>query len=71
MEPLPDLQTLSDEELVRLISDLNAEEKQISYHRRLLQGCLDILRAEAAARETGGTVSTDQLRDVLKQKIRG
>ena len=71
MEPLPDLQTLSDEELVRLISDLNAEEKQISYHRRLLQGRLDILRAEEAARETGGTVSTDQLRDVLKQKIRG
>lgn len=50
MEPLPDLTTLSDEDLKKLIDDLTAEEQEVSYRRRLLHGKIDILRAELVAR---------------------
>ena len=50
MEPLPDLKTLSDQELRDLIRDLVGEEREVSYRRRLLHGKIDILRAELVAR---------------------
>ena len=50
MEPLPDLAALSDEELKSLIDDLQNEEKEVSYRRRLLHGKIDILRAELVSR---------------------
>ena len=50
MEPLPDLASLSDEELKSLIDDLQREEQEVSYRRRLLHGKIDILRAELVAR---------------------
>jgi len=50
MEPLPDLTTLSDEDLKKLIDDLTAEEQEVSYRRRLLHGKIDILRAEVVSR---------------------
>jgi hypothetical protein len=50
MEPLPDLATLSDEDLKKLIDDLTHEEEEVSYRRRLLHGKIDILRAELVAR---------------------
>ncbi len=50
MEALPDLGTLSDEELKELIDDLMREENEVSYRRRLLHGKIDILRAERIAR---------------------
>jgi hypothetical protein len=50
MEPLPDLATLSDEDLKKLIDDLTHEENEVSYRRRLLHGKIDILRAELVAR---------------------
>ena len=50
MEPLPDLKTLSDQELRDLIRDLVREERDVSYRRRLLHGKIDILRAELVAR---------------------
>ena len=50
MEPLPDLQTLSDSELRDLIRRLVSEEHEVSYRRRLLHGKIDILRAELQAR---------------------
>ena len=50
MEPLPDLGTLSDEDLKKLIDDLTSEEQEVSYRRRLLHGKIDILRAELVAR---------------------
>ncbi|HKP17704.1 MAG TPA: hypothetical protein VJT84_04435 [Gaiellaceae bacterium] len=50
MEALPDLASLSDGELKELIRSLEKEEDEISYHRRLLHGKLDILRAELVAR---------------------
>jgi len=50
MEPLPDLATLSDKDLKKLIDDLTQEEHEVSYRRRLLHGKIDILRAELVAR---------------------
>lgn len=69
MEPLPDLGSLSDDELKALIDRLSDEEDQVSYRRRLLQGRIDILRAERTARlkGTGGSsdVDVDRLTDIL------
>jgi RsiG-like len=50
MEPLPDLPSLSDSELKSLIEDLQREEQEVSYRRRLLHGKIDILRAELVSR---------------------
>ena len=50
VDALPDLGTLSDEDLKRLIDDLQQEEREISYRRRLLHGKIDILRAELVSR---------------------
>ena len=63
MEPLPDLATLSDDDLKHLIDDLTQEEQEISYRRRLLHGKIDILRAELVARlqKTEGRSVLDQL----------
>ena len=50
MEPLPDLSTLSDDDLRAMIRDLEAEEDEVSFRRRVLHGRIDILRAELVAR---------------------
>ncbi len=46
VEPLPDLASLSDDDLKELIDDLVKEENEISYRRRILHGKIDILKAE-------------------------
>ena len=63
MEPLPDLATLSDEDLRRLIDDYMQEEQEVSYRRRILHGKIDILRAELVARlqKTQGRSVLDQV----------
>ena len=43
--PLPDLRSLSDAELRAAIHELEVEEDDVSFHRRVLQGHLDIARA--------------------------
>jgi hypothetical protein len=75
MEPLPDLASLSDEDLKHLIEDLEHQESEVSYRRRLLQGRIDILRAERTARlrKSVGAGETpladvDTLTDILSQK---
>jgi hypothetical protein len=75
VEPLPDLASLSDDDLKQLIEDLMQEEKEVSYRRRLLHGKIDILRAELVARlkETGGKsvldqVDVDSLTEILTSK---
>ncbi len=50
MEPLPDVSALSDTELKRLIEELEKEENEISYRRRVLHGKIDLLRAELVER---------------------
>jgi anti-sigma-K factor RsiG len=49
-EPLPDLSTLSDENLLTRIRELEKEEDAISFRRRVLHGRIDILRAEYVSR---------------------
>ena len=63
MEPLPDLGSLSESELKTLIDDLETQEHEVSYQRRLLHGKIDILRAELVARlqVTGGKSVLDQV----------
>ena len=63
MEPLPDLATLADEDLKKLIEELTQEEQEVSYRRRILHGKIDILRAELVARlqKTEGRSVLDQV----------
>ena len=63
MEALPDLATLSDDDLKQLIEDLNREENEVSYRRRILHGKIDILKAELVARlqKTGGRSVLEQV----------
>ena len=75
MEPLPDLATLSDEDLKKLIDGLTVQEQEVSYQRRLLHGKIDILRAELVARlkKTEGQsvldhVDVDALSEILSGK---
>jgi hypothetical protein len=75
VEPLPDLGSLSDEELKRLIDDLERHEREVSYQRRILHGKIDILRAELVARlqKSGGRsvleeVDVDRLTQILTGK---
>ena len=63
LEPLPDLATLSDENLKGLIDEYTREEQEVSYRRRILHGKIDLLRAELQARlkETGGKGILEQV----------
>jgi hypothetical protein len=75
VEPLPDLGSLSDDQLKSLIDDLETQEHEVSYQRRLLHGKIDILRAELVARlqRSGGRsvldqVDIDRLTEILTGK---
>jgi RNA polymerase-interacting CarD/CdnL/TRCF family regulator len=75
VEPLPDFASLSDDDLKRLIEDLERQEREVSYQRRILHGKIDILRAELVARlqQSGGRsvldqVDVDRLTDILTGK---
>ena len=75
MEPLPDLASLPDDALKDLIDKLTREEQEVSYHRRILHGKIDILRAELVVRlqRSGGKsvlehVDVDALTDILTGK---
>ena len=63
MDILPDLGSLSDAELKQLKDDLETQEHELSYQRRVLHGKIDILRAELVARlkQSGGRSVLDQL----------
>lgn len=50
MEASPDLTTMSDADLKGLVRSLIAEEKEVSYQRRLLHGKIEIAKAELIAR---------------------
>ena len=50
MDPLPDFSTLTDDDLRVMIRELEKEEDEISFRRRILHGRIDILRAELVAR---------------------
>jgi hypothetical protein len=75
LDALPDLGSLSDDDLKRLIDGLEHDERDVSYQRRILHGKIDILRAELVARlqSSGGRsvldqVDVDRLTDILTGK---
>jgi hypothetical protein len=75
VEPLPDLGSLSDEDLKKLIDELTRREQDVSFERRILHGKIDILRAELGARlqKTQGKsvlndVSVESLTEILAGK---
>ncbi len=71
MDPLPDLATLADDDLKTLIETLELEENEVSFRRRMLQGRIDILRAERTARLKGKSVTdvdVEKLTDILSAR---
>ncbi|MGH2843952.1 MAG: hypothetical protein ACRDKL_10255 [Solirubrobacteraceae bacterium] len=77
METFPDLGSVTDQELKDLISQMEEEETEVSYRRRILHGRIDILRAELVNRlkhkdETGQLVisgaDVQRLTDILTGK---
>jgi flagellar motor switch protein FliG len=78
MYTFPDLGSLSDQELKDLIAQLTKEEAEVSYQRRILNGKIDILRAELVNRlrrkdEQGELVisgsDVQQLTDILAGRL--
>jgi hypothetical protein len=65
LEPLPDLGTIADDELRRMIHDLEREEDDISLRRRFLHGQIDILRAARYERFRAGSLDVSDLARVL------
>jgi hypothetical protein len=66
---------MSDAQLKSLFEELEQEERDVSYRRRLLHGKIDILRAELVARlQTSGgrsvldQVDVDRLTEILTGK---
>jgi RsiG-like len=75
VEPLPDLASLTDADLKSLIEELQNEEQEVSYRRRILHGKIDILRAELVARRQKSQgrsvldeVDVDRLAEILAAK---
>lgn len=67
LEALPQLSSLTDDELRQMIRGLEQEEDDISLRRRFLHGQIDILRAERYKRARGGGlhVQADDLGSIL------
>jgi hypothetical protein len=75
VDPLPDFASLSDDEVKGMIGELEQQERDVSYQRRILHGKIDILRAELVARlQTSGgrsvldQVDVDRLTEILTGK---
>jgi len=66
---------LSDSQLKDAISDLTAEERQLSYERRLLHGRIELLKSELVMRLKGRSqgelaeVDVDALTDILSRRL--
>src|SRR4051794_6719336 len=60
----PDLTSISEEELKARLEELAEEERAISYRRRVIQGRIDVIRAELV-RRGGVALSPEELARVL------
>ena len=63
-EAEPDLTSMSEADLRERLTALAQEEREISYRRRVLQGRIDLIRAELV-RRGGATLSPEELARVL------
>lgn len=73
MDATPDLSTLSDAELKQSIRELVAEEREVSYRRRILHGRIEVLKSELVGRLKGrdeGTLSVVDV-DALSRILAG
>jgi len=75
VDPLPDFGSLPDDQLKEMIGELERQERDVSFQRRILHGKIDILRAELVARlqKSGGRsvldqVDVDRLTEILTGK---
>jgi len=68
-EEQDDLTALSEEQLRSLLGELAEEERAVSYRRRVLQGRIDLLRAELV-RRGGASLSPRDLARVLMGETR-
>jgi hypothetical protein len=66
----PDLTAISEEELRARLEELSEEERAISYRRRIIQGRIDLIRAELV-RRGGVTLSPEELARILLGEGRG
>ncbi len=69
-EEAPDLTSASEEELKSRLEELAEEERAISYRRRVLQGRIDLIRAELV-RRGGVALSPEELASVLLDRGEG
>lgn len=60
----PDLTSISEEELRARLKELAEEERTVSYRRRVLQGRIDLIRAELV-RRGGVALSPEELARIL------
>lgn len=65
LDPLPDLETLSTDELREAIRALERDEDDISLRRRFLHGQIDMLRAERSRRARGEHIDPGDLAGIL------
>lgn len=71
IEAMPDLATIGDDALRTMILELEHEEDDVSLQRRVLQGRIDILRAERSRRQRGGEWNPDSLAEALTHRAGG
>jgi hypothetical protein len=60
----PDLTSISKEDLRARLEELSEEERSISYRRRVIQGRIDLIRAELV-RRGGAALPPEELARVL------
>ena len=63
-EEAPDLTSISDGELRERLEELAEEDRALSYRRRVVQGRIDLIRAELV-RRGGAALSPEELARVL------
>ena len=64
-EEAEDITSLSESDLRNRLEALTEEEKAVSYRRRILQGRIDLIRAELAGRGVAALAPEDLARVLL------
>ena len=60
-----DITVLSGEDLRGILEALTEEERAVSYRRRILQGRIDLIRAQLAGRGVAALAPEDLARELL------
>ncbi len=64
----PDLTSISEEELRARLEELSEEERAISYRRRVIQGRIDLIRAELVRRDRAALPPEELARILLGEE---